>query len=112
MYSFISGEASYLTIEAIDDTEVLLITRKNQNVLFEKLPKTERYFRILTENALVANQRRLLEGMSLTAKERYMNFCKIYPGLINELPQKQIASFIGVTPEFLSKMRRELLKGK
>ncbi len=112
MYSFISNEPSHLTIEAIEPTDVLLISRNSQNLLCDRLPKIERYFRILTENALVANQRRLLDGMSLTAKERYLNFCHIYPGLIHELPQKQIASFIGVTPEFLSKMKKEILLQK
>ncbi len=112
MYSFISSKPSLLHVDAIIETDAYLLTRANQIALFDLVPSVERYFRILTENALVANQQRLLDGMSLTAKDRYLNFCKIYPGLINELPQKQIASFIGVTPEFLSKMKNELLRKK
>ncbi|MGB3946549.1 MAG: Crp/Fnr family transcriptional regulator, partial [Bacteroidia bacterium] len=108
MYSFISQKEGYLNIDALEDTEVLLLTRESQLALFDHLPQLERYFRILTEKALVSNQQRLMDNLSLTAKQRYRNFCKTYPTLINVLPQKQIASYIGVTPEFLSKMRSNL----
>jgi hypothetical protein len=70
-------------------------------------PKLERYFRILAENALVSTRTRLMENMSLTAKQRYHIFLKTYPNLGNDIPQKLIASYIGVTPEFLSKIRGE-----
>ena len=110
MYSFISSKPSVLYVDAMVDTKTYTLSRANQVALFDFVPSVERFFRILTENALVANQQRLLDGMSLTAKQRYMNFCNIYPGLIYELPQKQIASFIGVTPEFLSKVKKEILK--
>ena len=105
MYSFISQKPAYLTVDAIADSEVLLLKREDQLLLFEEIPSLERYFRILTENSLVNSRKRLMENLSLTAKERYANFCKSYPMLINELPQKLIASYIGVTPEFLSKLR-------
>ena len=63
---------------------------------------------ILTKNSLVAYQQRLIDNLSLTAKQRYLKFCKTYPQLINTLPQKQVAAYIGVTPEFLSKLRGQL----
>jgi CRP/FNR family transcriptional regulator, anaerobic regulatory protein len=109
MYSFISQSEGHLNIDALMDSEVLLLSRANQLKLFDQLPKLERYFRILTEKSLVSSRQRLLEGLSLSAKKRYKNFCNIYPTLINELPQKQIAAFIGVTPEFLSKLRGEMV---
>lgn len=108
MYSFISQKEGYLNIDALEDTEVFLLSRQNQLNLFEEIPKLEHYFRTLTEKALVSSQQRLMENLSLTAKQRYQNFCKTYPTLINVLPQKQIAAYIGVTPEFLSKMRSDL----
>lgn len=111
MFSFISEQPGNLFIDAIENTELLLLSRKDQLALFDELPKLERYFRIVTEKSLVNSRQRLVENLSLTAKERYERFCNIYPTLINTLPQKQIASFIGVTPEFLSKMKSQWLKG-
>ncbi len=107
MYSFIAQRKGNLVIEALKASEVLLLSRQDQLLLFDKVPKLERYFRILTEKSLVSTRQRIIDNLSLTAKQRYNNFCKTYPTLIHELPQKQIAAFIGVTPEFLSKMRNE-----
>lgn len=107
MYSFISQKEGSLNIDAIFDSEVFLLTRENQLKLFDEIPKLERYFRILTENSLISSRKRLLENLSLSTKDRYRIFCSTYPTLINTLSQKQIASFIGVTPEFLSKLISE-----
>lgn len=112
MASVISGQPGKLTIDALEDSEILLFSREDQQKLFDKMPKFERLFRILTENSVVAANNRLLDYMSLTAQERYELFCKRYPMLMKTLPQKQIASYIGVTPEFLSKMKSGLLKKK
>ncbi len=112
MYSFISQKPAFLNVEAITDSEVALLSRTDQLDLFDKIPKLERYFRILTENSLVSSRQRLIDNMSLTAKQRYSNFCNTYPSIINDIPQKLIASYIDVTPEFLSKMRGELLRSK
>ena len=110
MYSLISQKPSNLFIEVLEDAEVVLLSRKNQNELFTQIPKLERFFRILTENSLVAHQARLMDNLSLTAEERFDKFCKRYPTIIQRVPQKQIASYIGVTPEFFSKMKSRLLK--
>jgi len=112
MYSLLSQKPGILNIEALEDTEVLLLSKVNQEILYQQIPKFERFFRILTENSLVASQQRLIDGLSLTAEERYHNFCKRYPTLIDHLPQKQIASYIGVTPEFFSRMRSEMVRKK
>ena len=72
----------------------------------------ERFFRILTENNLIANQQLVLDKMSLSAEERYEKFLKKHTDIINCLPQKNIASYIGVTPEFFSKMKSNLLRKK
>jgi CRP-like cAMP-binding protein len=112
MYSLITQQPSTLSIDAVEDTEILLLQRTSQEQLFIDVPAFERFFRLITEKALVTARRRVLDTLSLTAQQRYENFCKQYPTLIHTLPQKQIASFIGVTPEFLSKMRKELLRSK
>lgn len=104
MYSFISQKPGTLFIEALEPSEVLLLAKEDQERLYAEIPKFERFFRILIENSLVSNQQRLLDKLSLPAQERYVNFCKKYPSLVNCLPRKQIASYIGVTPEFFSKM--------
>lgn len=112
MYSFISQKPAFLNVESITDSQVALLSRADQLDLFDKVPKLERYFRILTENSLVSSRQRLIDNMSLTAKQRYNIFCNTYPSIINDIPQKLIAEYIGVTPEFLSKMRSELLRSK
>jgi len=105
MYSLISQKPGILNIEALEDTEMLLLSKIDQETLYTQLPKFERFFRILAEKSLVANQQRLVDRLSLTGEERYKIFCNRYPTLINHLPQKQIAAYIGVTPEFLSRAR-------
>jgi len=104
MYSLITQQPGSLSIDAVEDSDVLLLPKQELDKLYNEIPAFERFFRILAENALVTFQQRLIDNLSLTAKERYANFCKRYPLLIERLPQKQVASYIGVTPEFLSKM--------
>lgn len=110
MYSLITQKPGQLFIEVIEDSEVVVLSKENQEQLYFDIPKLERFFRILTENSLVANQQRLMDNLSLSAEERFEKFCAKYPTLIQKVPQKQIASFIGVTPEFFSKMKARLLK--
>ncbi|SDX35066.1 Crp/Fnr family transcriptional regulator [Flavobacterium degerlachei] len=110
MYSLISQKPGNLFIEVLEDAEVVLLSKENQELLYTEIPKLERFFRILTENSLVANQERLMDNLSLSAEERFEKFCKKYPTLIQKVPQKQIASYIGVTPEFFSKMKSRLLR--
>ena len=110
MYSLLSQKPGNLFIEVLEDAEVVLLSKENQEQLYREIPKLERFFRILTENSLVANQERLMDNLSLTAEERFEKFCKKYPTLIQKVPQKQIASYIGVTPEFFSKMKNRMLR--
>jgi CRP-like cAMP-binding protein len=110
MYSLLTQKPGILNIEAQEDAEVLLLSKSRQEKLYHDIPQFERFFRIITENSLIAYQQRLIDNLSLTAEERYHNFCRRYPTLINTLPKKQIASYIGVTPEFFSRMQHKLLK--
>jgi CRP-like cAMP-binding protein len=112
IHSLITKQPAKLNIDALEDSEILVLSRNEQEKLFEEIPKFERFFRILTENSIAANHSRLMDYMGLTAQERYAAFCQRYPQLMRQLPQKQIAAYIGVTPEFLSKMKAELLRKK
>lgn len=110
MYSLLSQKPGNLFIEVIEDAEVVLLSKENQEELYTEIPKLERFFRILTENSLVANQERIMDNLSLSAEVRYDKFLKRYSNLNHKIPQKQIASYIGVTPEFFSKMKSKLLR--
>jgi CRP-like cAMP-binding protein len=103
-------EPSQLYIQAIFDTEILYFTQETKEKLFLSSAVFERYFRILTERSLLAFQTRTLEILSLSAEERYWKFSSKYPDLMLVLPQKYIAGYIGVTPEFLSRMKSNGLR--
>lgn len=110
MYSYISEKPGNLFIEVLEDAEVVVISKENHQELYNEIPKLERFFRILAENSLVAHQERLMDNLSLSAEERFEKMCKKYPNLIQKVAQKHLASYIGVTPEFFSKMKARLLK--
>jgi len=112
MYSYITQQPGTQSIEAIENTEVLQLSKTNQDTLFETVPKFERFFRIIVEKSLVSHQQRLIESLSMPAEERYETFLKRYPMLVERLSQKYIAAYIGVTPEFFSKMRTSVLRRK
>lgn len=112
MKSMTTQQPGTLYIDAIEDSEIIVVQKANLDQLYAQVPKFERYFRILAENALAAYQQRLIGNLSLSAAERYNNFCQLYPSLIQSLPQKQVAAYIGVTPEFLSKMLNQPLARK
>lgn len=109
MYSLLSQKPGTIYIQALEATNILALSKDAQEKLYREVPAFERFFRIITENSLVSFQQRLLDNLSLPAEERYQNFCKRYAGLTDSLPAKQVASYIGVTPEFLSKMKHKLL---
>jgi CRP-like cAMP-binding protein len=110
MYSYLSQSKGQLFIEVNEDAEVIILTKENQERLYAEVPKMERFFRILIENSLIANQKRLINNLTFTAEARYDIFTKKFNSILPYLPQKQIASYIGVTPEFFSKMKARLLK--
>lgn len=110
--SFMRQNPGELNIEAIEDSEVCQISKVDLDQLYDVHPKFERFFRILAENSLAAYQQLYVNSMGFTARERYESFCKLYPSLVMQLPQKYIASFIGVTPEFFSKMMFQMQKKK
>ena len=108
--SFHSEKPSKLYIEAIENSVILQIKKKDQLRLFVEYPKFNRIFRVITENALVSTQRRVLQNISSTAEERYLDFMERYPHFFNRISNVQIASYLGVTPEFLSTIRKKISK--
>ena len=108
--SFHSEDPSRLHIEALEHSVVLQIKKEDQLRLFVDFPKFNRIFRVFTENALVSAQRRILQNISSTAEERYLDFLKRHPDFFNRISNVQIASYLGVTPEFLSTIRKRLTK--
>lgn len=107
--SFHSEEPSKLYIEAIENSIILQIKKQDQLNLFVNYPKFNHIFRVFTENALVSTQRRILQNISSTAEERYVDFMQRYPYFFNRISNVQIASYLGVTPEFLSTIRKRLV---
>ena len=108
--SFHSEKPTKLYIEAIENSVILQIRKEDQLRLFVEFPKFNRIFRVITENALVASQRRTLQNIGSTAEERYLDFIERYPHFLNRISNVQIASYLGMTPEFLSTIRKRLSK--
>ena len=108
--SFYSEKPSELTIDALEDTMVLKIAHDDLITIYTQAQKFHRIFRVLIENSYVSLQKRLLQTISSTAEDRYQYFIDTYPHLVNRLPQTQIASFLGITPEFLSRLRNKRSK--
>jgi CRP/FNR family transcriptional regulator, anaerobic regulatory protein len=105
MYCFINHLPAMLYIEAAANSSIFQLHKKDLDTLFIKVPKFERFFRILMQNAYTREQLRVIENLSLSAEERYNNFLVKYPQTVKQVTQKQIASYLGITPEFLSAIR-------
>lgn len=104
--SFHTRSPSELNIDALEDTMVLQISYEDLITIYKQAPKYDKIFRILIENSFVSLQKRLLQNISSTAEDRYLSFMQTYSHLANHLPQTQIAAFLGITPEFLSRLRK------
>jgi CRP-like cAMP-binding protein len=112
MVSFTEQTPSHLFIETMEETELLQISYQNKEILFREIPKLERVFRLLVQRAYSVLENRFFTGITATAEERYLNFIKKYPALPQRVPQYQIASYLGITPEALSRIRASLLRKK
>lgn len=108
--SFTKQVISAYSTRALADSEVLLIKKKDLDDLLERFPVFEKYFRIIFQNSLITHQNRIVQNIAATAEERYLDFQKKYPSLEQYVPLKYIASYLGITPEFLSKIRRRLME--
>ncbi|MEM9051022.1 MAG: Crp/Fnr family transcriptional regulator, partial [Bacteroidota bacterium] len=106
--SFHSGEPSKLYVEAIESSVILQVTKEDLYRLYEEYPKFNKIFRIMKENQIVEYQKRILQNISSTGEERYLDFLNQYPDLFNRISNVQIASYLGVTPVFLSMIRKKI----
>jgi CRP-like cAMP-binding protein len=104
--SFATGKASMFHIDALEDTELLLIDRKNWIELFDLSREFERYIRLSLEENSIAQQYRTLANISLPADERYSCFASNNPAIVQRVPQHMIASYLGMTAETLSRIRK------
>jgi len=111
VYGIGSSPVTLYTTKALSDGELLLLPRSAQEELFQKFNKFERYFRIFFHNSVLRQQQRLIENYSAEAGERYRAFNERFIGMEQYVPQKHIASYLGITPEFLSKVRKRAQKG-
>ena len=110
MYSFLTSTPARLNIDAIEDSEMIYFDKPSLEKLYIEVPKFERFFRMLVQNAFIATQRRVIETVSMNADQRYCNFIERYPKMEQRLPLKQIASYLGITPESLSRIRSNYIK--
>ena len=106
-YSFLTGLPSPYFIDALENSEVILINKSSLEDLYQKVPKFERFFRIAFQNSYVALQKRILANISQTAEERYNNFVSTYPEIEQRVPQHQVASYLGIKPESLSRLKNQ-----
>lgn len=108
--AFYKGQRSKLYIEAIEDTTVLSISNDNKEKLFSAAPIFERYFRILLTNAFIGVRKRILSSLEKDAKERYLEFCQSYPSLEKRVQNNHIANYLGISPQSLCRIKRNLKK--
>ena len=106
--SFTNQKPSQLFIEAIEDSEVLVISKKDKDLAYDTIPVIEKLFRIMTQKTHVALQRRMIDNLSKTADQRYLDFIEKYPQLAQRLTNLQIAAYLGISHEFLSKIRKKI----
>lgn len=108
--SYINQEPATLFVEAIEDSTLIQLSYKDEQELYEQVPKFERFFRLQVERSGVAIQKRMLWSISKTAEERYDEFVKRYPAFLQRFPQYVIASHLGMTTQFLSKIRNQKVR--
>ncbi len=107
--SFITHTPADYSVQCLENSEVIQMSAKTFDELYERIPHFERFFRELIQSAYVQAQKRIVNNFSLTAKERYLLFREKYPQFEQRVPQYLVASYLGITKEFLSKIRREIV---
>ncbi|NND31339.1 MAG: Crp/Fnr family transcriptional regulator [Saprospiraceae bacterium] len=107
--SFISQTPANYNVQCLEPTLLIQFSQENLETLYQEIPVLERFFRIILQRAYVAADKRIIQNFSLTAKERYLEFRNQYPQIEQRVPQYMIASYLGITKEFLSKIRHQLM---
>ena len=109
MGSFITQTPADFNVMCLEPTELVMFSHDSIEELYAQIPKLERFFRQIIEKAFVASQKRIVRNFSLSAKERYLYFKNQYPKIEQRIPQYMVASYLGITKEFLSKIKKQLL---
>ncbi|MCR8669338.1 Crp/Fnr family transcriptional regulator [Aestuariibaculum sp. M13] len=109
MGSFISQTPADFNVQCLENSELIMISHDVVEDLYREIPKLERFFRKIVERAFVASQKRIVRNFSLTAKDQYLYFREQYPLIEQRIPQYMIASYLGITKEFLSKIKSQLI---
>ena len=112
LHSFVYADKAVLNIDAIEDAKVLLLSRTDYEKLLEEVPVMERYFRVLFQNSLAIKDQRLLGAIADTAEEKYRRFLENYPEVARRIPQHLIASFLGLSAETISRVKRKMVSNK
>lgn len=112
MSSFFSRESSMYNIEALEESELLLMSKEVMDEVLNEVPPMQRYFLNLMQNHIIALQRRINVVQSMSAEETYLKLMEVNPELINRASQQHIASYLGITPETLSRVRRQVSSRK
>ncbi|HKH60777.1 MAG TPA: Crp/Fnr family transcriptional regulator [Flavitalea sp.] len=107
LFSFLTETPTRFNVDCLEDTQVLQISKPNLELLYQKVPATERYFRIIIQNAYIASINRISSSLRKTAPQRYQEFIERYPHIEQRVPNHQIASYLGITPQSLSRIRRK-----
>lgn len=108
-YSFFSGKPGIYTIESLEPCKVLVINRENYDKLCNINHVFERFFHLLIQNAFISLQYRLAKTNSEDAEHRYKEFSKLHPAFVQRIPQYLIASYLGIKPQSLSRIRKEMI---
>ncbi len=106
--SFFHQKPANFNVQCIEDSELVQISYDNIEDLYREIPKLERFFRILIQNAYVSSQMRVIDNIRLSAKEKYLKFITKYPTIEKRVPQYMVASYLGISAEFLSKIKKKL----
>ncbi len=106
--SFITQSPANYNVQCLEDCQLIQINYQSLQKLYHQIPKLERFFRIIIQKAYVASEKRIIRNFSLPARDRYLAFRKQYPQIEQRVPQYLIASYLGITKEFLSKIRSQL----
>jgi CRP-like cAMP-binding protein len=108
LYSLFTQTASKSNIKAIEDTQLLQVSAVDLEILYQKIPKFERFFRLLFQKAYIAQREQINAGLSVSAEERYQLFVQKKPYAESRFTQKDIAAYLGITPQFLSVLKKKL----
>jgi CRP-like cAMP-binding protein len=108
--SFITQQPGMMYTESLEQTDLLSLSYDNLQKVYERVPKMERFFRLLIQKAYAAFQKRVLQSLSMDAEQRYIAFRNAYPEMDQQISQKHIASYLGMSPEFLSTIKKRIVQ--